>query len=43
MNTDIVLQERSEILSGQVKDGGVKIVGAEYSLAAGVVDFHLDE
>ena len=37
------LQMRSRILRSLVKMGKLKIVGAEYSIETGVVDFHLNE
>jgi carbonic anhydrase len=36
------LRHGSEILEGLVADGGLRIVGAEYSLETGVVEFHDD-
>lgn len=36
------LQMRSRILRGMVDRGQIKIIGAEYSIETGVVDFYLD-
>lgn len=37
------LQMRSRILRRMVERGDIKVVGAEYSIETGVVDFHLDD
>lgn len=37
------LQMRSRILRSMVDKGQIRIIGAEYSIETGVVDFYLDE
>lgn len=37
------LQMRSRILRGMADKGQIKIIGAEYSIETGIVDFHLDD
>jgi len=36
------LHKHSQVLSGMVERNEIKIIGAEYSIDAGIVDFHSD-